>query len=157
MAKNEYYLDEGGIKALAKTFINKFVSSKYYTSLENKITELGTKVDNLVSGGTSTDIVSVSYELNSSTSFRSYSNNDQSVTYSGLLNNPYPEGFNMDNSTIIMSDISAVVNNNRKRLSIPVYYRFNEYHIEFYFVVHNLWVLNGFGPIQITLYFTKKK
>lgn len=157
--KNLYFFDDKGISSLVKAIVTNFISSKYYTSLIDKISQLTTKVDNITENNNSIDIVSAVYTpgLNA-TSYSTVNNADRSVSFYITLNkNPYPLGFDMNNSIIVASDVMAKLTNNTRYYhnSMPMQIKFREKSIECIFTIDENQAINGFWPSGITLYFRK--
>lgn len=154
-----YFFDDKGISTLVKSFVTKFISSSYYTSMADKITDLNAKVDGIISNNNSADIVGITYTPGVNASrYSSISNPDRSRTfYIDLNKNPYPEGFDMNNSIIAASNVMHKYSNDKTyyRSSVPLCVEFRSNRISCIFTVDQDADVNGYQPGQITLYFTK--
>lgn len=123
--KNLYFFDDKGISTLVKAFVTNFISSKYYTSILDKISELVTRVDNITSTNSSNDIVIIQTSF---TSNNATTHTDGSKTYTFHIKINYPEGFNEKNTILLGFTLRAwdSVNNKVFNLAIhPVYVKFD--------------------------------
>lgn len=154
-----YFFDDKGISTLVKSFVTKFISSSYYTSMADKITDLNAKVDGIISNNNSADIVGITYTPGvNADSYSSIGNPDGSRTFHINLNkNPYPEGFDMNNSIIAASNVMHKYNNDNTyyRSSVPLCVEFRPNRISCIFTVDQNAYATGYLPGRITLYFTK--
>lgn len=123
--KNLYFFDDKGINSLVRAIVTNFISSKYYTSILDKISELGIKVDNITSANSSNDIVIIQTSF---TSNKAETHADGSKTYTFSIKTDYPEGFNEKNTILLGFTLRAwdSANDNVFNMAIhPVYVRFD--------------------------------
>lgn len=116
--KNLYFFDDKGISTLVKALVTNFISSKYYTSILDKISELVTRVDNITSTNSSNDIAIIQANIIHQSQ---QTNPDGSRTCIFNMSIEYPKGFDESNTILLSFTINAWDYNNSRGFNVTIY------------------------------------